>query len=336
MKVTMEDIAQLSGVSKATVSYVLNRKPSSLGLSDKTVMKVLETSRQLNYRPDAVAVALSQQKNLPLSLLILSPWLYTQFSDFMAQVNRTLRSISDERPLKVSYELFHPGLLQKKLTVSKLSKYNAVLVLGTTSADDLLLQKRANKFTNLVLLNREVSGYPCSYGNDLEVCRCMAERIARRGYYQRYVLACGKERSHCEQKRLKGFAEGLEKHGASFDFVDLDGALTAQQQVLELFSRCHHERPILFFMPQYHPAALLLNLLQEKAVSVPETVGIACYDRHSLLSDFLRPELTTIDPNIEEMTRNAILIAQTIKEGGKTENYISHGSFVPGGTSIIA
>ncbi len=335
MKVTMEDIAKLSGVSKATVSYVLNQKRSSLGLSSRTVMKVLETSHKLNYRPDSVAVALSQQKGLPLSLLILSPWLYTQFSDFMAQVNKTLSSESERQPLKVSYELFHPGLLQKNLTVSKTSKFNVVLVLGTASEDNLFLQRHQKKFSNIVLLNREVSGYPCSYGNDREACQAMSERIAGCGYYHRYVLGCSKNPSHCEEKRIQGFAEGLKKHNVNYDFFDLDDVLTPEQQVLEMYSHYRIEHPALFFLPQYHPAALLLRLFQKIGVAVPEEAGIACYDRHSLLSDFLRPELTTIDPNIGEMTRNALEIAQAIKEGSKAENRISYGVFVPGGTSIL-
>jgi len=94
MKTTMEDVARTSGVSKATVSYVLNQKCSSLGLSSQTILKVLDASRKLHYRPDLVAVALSRQKSIPLSVLILSPWLHSQFSDFMAQVSRTLERMS--------------------------------------------------------------------------------------------------------------------------------------------------------------------------------------------------------------------------------------------------
>ncbi|MDD3953235.1 MAG: LacI family DNA-binding transcriptional regulator [Lentisphaeria bacterium] len=335
MKVTMDDIAKLSGVSKATVSFVLNQKRSSLGLSSRTVMKVLETSHKLNYRPDAVAVALSQQKNLPLTLLILSPWLYSQFSDFMAQVNHTLSALSVELPLKASYELFYPGLLQKVLTPSRSSKFDVVLVLGTASEDHLFLQKKQHNFTNIVLLNRDVAGYCCSYGNDHEACCSMADRIFAGGYYRRCVLGCCKRPSHSEEKRIRGFMEGLQKNNATFEHCDLDAELSPEQQVMELFALHRPDTPSLFFLPQYYPAALLLKLFLKNGVAVPEQAGIACYDCHSLLSNFLQPELTTIDPDIATMTRHAVAIAQQIKAGERGENCISNGVFVPGGTTIL-
>ena len=335
MKVTMEDVAKLSGVSKATVSFVLNRKRSSLGLSSRTVMKVLETSRKLNYRPDAVAVALSQRKSLPLNLLILSPWLYTQFSDFMAQVNHTLSALSIETPLKVSYELFYPGLLQKVLTPSRSSRFDVVLVLGTAPEDHLFLQKKRQKFPNIVLLNRDVPGYCCSYGNDYEACSAMAERICAGGHYRRFVLGHCKKPSHSEEKRIKGFLAGLQKHDVIIEHCELDVESSPQQQVIALYALHRPDLPSVFFLPQYYPAALLLRLVQKNGVAVPEQAGIACYDYHSLLSNFLQPELTTIDPDIATMTRQAVTMAQQIKGGGRGESCISNGIFVPGGTTIL-
>lgn len=335
VKVTMDDIAKLTGVSKATVSYVLNQKRSSFGLSSKTVMRVLETSDKLNYRPDLVAVALSQQKKLPLSLLILSPWLYSQFSDFMAQVNQTLSALSGDLPLKVSYELFHPGLLRKSLTVSRSSKYDVVLVLGTAVEDHLFLQKNREVFSNIVLLNREVTGYCCSFGNDEEACHSMADRLAACGYYQRFILGFSKKPTHSEEKRIRGFLAGLKKRAAAYEQCDLDAELAPEQQIMELFAFHRPAEPSLFFLPQYYPAALLLRLFQKKGVAVPEQAGIACYDRHSLLSNFLIPELTTIDPDIAGMTRKAIRIAEKIKSGKNIENCLTYGVFVPGGTTIL-
>ena len=149
MKTTIEDIARASGVSKATVSYVLNNKRSSLGLSAQTVAKVLNVSKELKYRPDLVAVALSEQKNVPLSLLILSPWLHTQFSDFMAQVSHVLEKTTLEMRLKPTYELYHAGSLRKALRPARCVKFDAVIIIGTSDEDDAFLRKNREKFRRI-------------------------------------------------------------------------------------------------------------------------------------------------------------------------------------------
>lgn len=50
-KKTMEDVARLSGVSKSTVSRVLNDHPD---VKEKTRRIVLEAMRELDYKPKLI------------------------------------------------------------------------------------------------------------------------------------------------------------------------------------------------------------------------------------------------------------------------------------------
>ncbi len=334
MKTTIEDIARASGVSKATVSYVLNNKRSSLGLSAQTVARVLNVSKELKYRPDLVAVALSEQKNVPLSLLILSPWLHTQFSDFMAQVSHVLEKTTLEMRLKPTYELYHAGSLRKALRPARCVKFDAVIIIGTSDEDDAFLRKNREKFRNIILLNREVEGYPCSIGNDYEASAELARRIAAAKYYGRYVILHAEKISACEQKRIDGFRDALKKGGetdirihesiASDSFDKLCGSLLEQ----------HFREKTLYFIPQYYPAARFLKYLRQKGFSVPQDVGVAAYDSHSLLTDFLSPALTTVDPRIADMTRQALLLARGIKDGKRVSGKVTEPVFESGESAV--
>jgi len=335
MKTTIEDIARASGVSKATVSYVLNRKRSSLGLSAQTINKVLNVSRKLKYRPDLVAVALSEQKNIPLSILLLSPWLHSQFSDFMAQVSHALEYMASGVRLKLAYELYHVNDLRKILRSAKCAKFDAVIVLGSTHEDNAFLRKNCENFKNVVMLNREIEGYPCSYGNDYEVCAEMARRIVSRGYYQKYVIASGAMPTHCEEKRIGGFQSALKKVSGNVSAFEFEDELSLEEQIVTLYESFGSQKKVLYFIPQYHPAAFLMQFLRQKGINVPEEAGIACYDSHSLLTDFISPALTTVDPNIVEMTKQALALAQGIKNGKIPRSVVTKGIFVPGGSAIF-
>ncbi len=149
-KTTINDVALASGVSKATVSYVLNNKSSKIDLPIQTINRVLAVSKELDYRPNQVAVAFAKQRKRPLSILLLSPWLYMYYSNFMEQVNITLNKLSDEIELKMVYELYNCGKLSAAMRPAKFTKYDAVIIIGTSHEDDSFLIKNHEKYKNII------------------------------------------------------------------------------------------------------------------------------------------------------------------------------------------
>ena len=69
MNVTMRDIAQKAGVSRATVSYILNNKPISSRIPDETRENILRISKELNYRPNQIAISLTQNKTRTIGVV---------------------------------------------------------------------------------------------------------------------------------------------------------------------------------------------------------------------------------------------------------------------------
>ena len=64
--IKLEDVAKAAGVSKTTVSRVLNHRGY---LSDKTIKKVHEAMDALNYRPNVVARQLFKQRTKLVALV---------------------------------------------------------------------------------------------------------------------------------------------------------------------------------------------------------------------------------------------------------------------------
>jgi LacI family transcriptional regulator len=65
-KVTIYDVARESGVSRQTVSRVINNRPE---VAPETRTRVNDVIRDLNYRPNAVAQSLSRQKSYLLGVV---------------------------------------------------------------------------------------------------------------------------------------------------------------------------------------------------------------------------------------------------------------------------
>jgi len=84
-KKTIEDVARLSGVSKSTVSRVLNNHPN---VKEKTRKIVLEAMRQLNYKPNIHARRFASGHSYAISVFL--PEIGTQF------YGRILKGVEEE------------------------------------------------------------------------------------------------------------------------------------------------------------------------------------------------------------------------------------------------
>lgn len=70
-RVTLSDVARVSGFSPSTVSLVLNEAPLSRYIPAKTKGKITEAAERLNYRPDVFARSLRSQRSHTIGVLVL-------------------------------------------------------------------------------------------------------------------------------------------------------------------------------------------------------------------------------------------------------------------------
>ena len=89
----LEDVAKLAGVSKTTVSRVLNKRGY---LSEATIAKVYAAMKELNYQPNTIARQLFKQKTNMVGLIFP-----TVNNPFFGQLVARLEQILYEHGYKV-------------------------------------------------------------------------------------------------------------------------------------------------------------------------------------------------------------------------------------------
>ena len=89
---TQTDVARHAGVSRATVSYVINGiTDGRIPISDETRKRVLDAIEELGYAPDARAQALSSGKTNTIALVI-PDLINPHFSEFATGVEEAARA----------------------------------------------------------------------------------------------------------------------------------------------------------------------------------------------------------------------------------------------------
>jgi LacI family sucrose operon transcriptional repressor len=83
-RVTMQAIAERAGVSRSTVSFVMNGRDQEFKIATDTRERVLEAIREFNYQPDAVARVLQGQKTKTIGVL----WSLSGYNPIIEMVNR--------------------------------------------------------------------------------------------------------------------------------------------------------------------------------------------------------------------------------------------------------
>src|SRR6516164_1669643 len=69
-KVNLRELAEHLGLSVATVSLVMNRSPAAKSIPQQTQQRVRAAARELNYRPNAMARMLRQQRTFTIGVIV--------------------------------------------------------------------------------------------------------------------------------------------------------------------------------------------------------------------------------------------------------------------------
>ena len=165
------------------------------------------------------------------------------------------------------------------------------------------------------MINRNIPGYSSIYVDDEKGAKELVRRIDL-NKYKRFIVIEMPHTASFLDKRSDGFAAGITEKHKKVERLVCENSNNLWQ---ELFAQSDLKKtPTLIMIPLYTSAAMLLKDAHRFGAKVPEELGIAAYDVHSLLENFIEPAITTVDPDLPAMINAGVEIACR----KKTENKI--------------
>lgn len=316
-KMTIKEIASLSGVSQTAVSFVLNERP---GVSESTREKVQSVIRMTNYTPNAASQRLTMKKSFNIALIY--PSLASPFTDmFYCEVADGLTEELTKAHYNAVFCPFSEAQLNDAPQIIRRQDADGAVFLqrvGTALLDQLDEQG----FPYVLLDIHETDEKHTNVSFDCESFLYGAvEYLVGRGHSNiafwgldilpSYYLRCFTG----YQKALSHFRLPLETHWIQHSSDLKESVLRGMKRLWE-----GEKRPTAVCCTSDMLAALAMNAARELGIGVPEELSFIGVD-DIILSEYIEPPLTTVNCRKRKMGRLAaqLLLRKINLEEADTE-----------------
>lgn len=301
-KPTINDIARLAGVSKKTVSRVINRSPL---LNEDTRRRVDEIIRATGYVPNPQARALALRRNFLIGLVHDNP-----NAQMVLGMQQALLSVLRGTEFELIVRPVDRGstsLVADVRAFLERQRLHGVMLLPPISENDGLATLCEQLGCRYVRMGSAMLDTPAHMvaSNDREAVRQAVNYLIGLGH-RRIGLVSGPQGFRSAFERRSGFGEALSAAGLAFDpqivvegTYRFESGLFAGRQIL-----ASAEPPTAIFASNDEMAAGVLHAARELGLDVPADLSIVGFD-DTAIAAHLWPPLTTVRWPIQAMGKAA-------------------------------
>ena len=302
-KVTITDVANYAGVSKKTVSRVLNKEPN---VSDKTNEKVKAAFKKLSYRPNPQARGLASNQSFLIGLVYDNP-----NKSYVSDVQTGALSVCNKEGYHL---LIHPTdheseefLEDIQLLISQSQLDGIVLTPPFSDRNDLLemLNKQQIPFVRIGPTININSGI-CVFTNDELASYDMTQHLISLGHTKIGFIK-GHPHHNVSAQRFDGYQRALDVNGIHFEsqyvvqgFFDYSSGEQCARKLLAL-----ERGPTAIFASNDYMAAGVLKVASQKNIPVPQRLSVVGFD-DTPISSHMWPSLTTVSQPVKLMATQAL------------------------------
>jgi LacI family transcriptional regulator len=307
---TITDVARRCGLSKTTVSVILNESPASQRVPQETRQRVRVAATELGYRPSWRARALTSRRTHMIGVLYTPPMpivVRGNYEGIMVGINEALTA-------KKYHMLFVP-------LGDDPAEWGHVLL--DQRMDGCLVLSRLRDPLPALLKQGRLPAALVNADSDLPLPIVIADERAASAEMTRHLLSLGHKRIAFflgEQpphfsitERQAGYVDAMKAAGQEQHVSIID---SSEAELLQLLKACR-TTPTALVVYTHRMAVKLLQLLWEAGVQVPADLSIGTFSNAYPVEDVI-PPLTTMALPTEEMGRLAAeMVLEQIDTSGK-------------------
>jgi LacI family transcriptional regulator len=302
--VTIRDVALKSGVSVATVSYVLNDGPRTV--RPETRERVQAAIEHLKYRPNVTARHLARRRTHTLGVIIGNGSLLTEGNPYTATVVSGILTRAGELGYNVTLVTEN---WREKGVKSLLANLNieGILIIAPLLGDSLVEDVCGEQMPMVVLSStvHAVETMCIDVDNGLGVQKATEHLIALG--HQRIACVSGDVHQPSTPLRREGFHRAMKTANlpirAEYDVISSFSGKKSRQDIEHLLSLL--EPPTALLAGNDYIAFVALEVAHEKKIRVPQDLSVVGFD-DAIGASLSNPPLTTVRQPLSEMAGEAV------------------------------
>lgn len=301
-RVTINDIARISNVSKKTVSRIINKSPM---VSAETRKRVEAVIAQYGFQPDPRARALAFRKSFLIGLAYDNP-----SPQYVVNMQRGILDVlmtTDYQLVLQPVDRTVPGYRDEVCKFFERHRPSGIIMPPSVSEDEELAERLRDlgcDYVRIAAMELD-EPYRMIRTQDAEGAAQAARHLATLGH-KRIAHIHGPRSFRSAHERLYGFRNGLAEFG-----LELSAELTQEagytfetgvQAADNLLSKSN--RPTAIFAGNDEMAIGIYTSARKAGLRVPEDLSIVGFDDTPMASR-IWPQMTTVKLPIREMGREA-------------------------------
>ena len=294
--VTIKDIAQLAGVSKTTVSKVLNKKDQKI--SNATRKKILAIVKEKNYTPNKMAQSLVTKKTKTIGVIIpdiRNPF----FTDIVRGV--------EDKAIKEDYNIILCNTDENPQ--KEIKAFNALLqkmvdgiIFAPSSKMDLNSKQYGLSTKPIVLVDKklQIENLKGIVSLDNEEGTFLQVNHLVENNHKKILYLSGPLKNEITRDRIKGYKKALEQANIKYDenlVIQGEYSLEWGYEIIKSLKRLNFTA---ICAANDLIAIGAMKALKERNVNIPKDISVVGFDDIQT-SNIIEPQLTTINQNSYNM-----------------------------------
>jgi len=298
LMVRLQDIADMVGVSRTTVSNVLHGKTKRV--SKENIDRISAILKEINYVPNMGANLI----NKGMSRIVIIVIGYEKSHGYKVMEDPFISTLLGNLQKIIKQEGYYMMIVtgdDKNEIIDMASRWSidGMITIGIGEKDHLYLRKHLNKPTVSIDTYTQDKKLVNVVTDDFYGGYIMGNYLHGRGLHD--TLYMSEHTINADAYRWKGFQKAMTQAGVPCDESrwiivpsDIDMRLNLYKKIVGKFLK----KKALFFAADFL-AIEAINFFRDQGIRVPQEISVCGFDDH-MFSTFVRPQLTTVHQNIEE------------------------------------